>query len=131
MYCDDNESASWLLVDAGGLYTSCPQGDGQVGIFVKSVAGTAPPAGVPLISTNRSLYTNVQTTTVEVSGVSGTRLSGDQTQGQGSGSSQVEYDVKAGGRTYYVLAVVGGIAGTRTATAAQVDQFVQTFAFAV
>jgi hypothetical protein len=41
----------------------------------------------------------------------------------------VEYDVEAGGRTYYVLAVVGGIAGIKTATGAQVDQFVQTFAF--
>ncbi len=129
VYCDDNVSASWLLVDPSGLYTSFPQGDGQVGIFVESVAGTAPPAGFSLISTNRSLYSNVQTTTVEVNGVGGTRLSGDQTQGQGSGSSQVEYDVKAGGRTYYVLAVVGGIAGTRTATAAQVDRFAQTFAF--
>jgi hypothetical protein len=117
------------LIDSGGLYTSCPLGDGQVGIFVESVAGTAPPTGISLISTHRSLYSNVQTTTVEVNGVSGTRLSGDQTEGQGSGSSQVEYDVAAGGRTYYVLAIVGGIAGTKTATAAQVDEFVQTFAF--
>jgi hypothetical protein len=85
--------------------------------------------GLSLISTSKSLYSNVQTATVEVNGVSGTRLSGDQTEGQGSGSSQVEYDVEAGGRTYYVLAVVGGIAGIKTATAAQVDQFVQTFAF--
>jgi hypothetical protein len=128
VFCDD-VSASWLLVDSGGLYTSCPQGDGQVGIFVASVAGTAPPVGLSLISTSKSLYSNVQTATVEVNGVSGTRLSGDQTEGQGSGSSQVEYDVEAGGRTYYVLAVVGGIAGIKTAAAAQVDQFVQTFAF--
>ena len=128
VYCDD-VSASWLLVDSGGLYTSCPQGDGQVGIFVASVAGTAPPMGLSLISTSKSLYSNVQTATVEVNGVSGTRLAGDQTEGQGSGSSQVEYDVEAGGRTYYVLAVVGGIAGIKTAAAAQVDQFVQTFTF--
>jgi hypothetical protein len=129
VYCDDTVSASWLLVDAGGLYTSCPQGDGQVGIFVGSFAGTDPPAGLSLISTNRSLYSNVQATTVTVNGVSGTRLSGEQTEGQGFGSSQVEYDVRTGGRAYYVLAVVGGVAGTKTATAAQVDQFVQTFAF--
>jgi hypothetical protein len=41
----------------------------------------------------------------------------------------VEYDVAVGGRTYYVLAIVGGIAGIEMATAAQVDQLVQTFAF--
>ena len=68
-------------------------------------------------------------TTVQVNGVSGTRLSGDQTEGQGSGSSQLEYDVEANGRSYYVLAIVGGIAGTKTASVVQVDQFVQTFAF--
>jgi hypothetical protein len=117
------------LIDSGGLYTSCPLGDGQIGIFVESVAGTAPPAGISLISTNRSLYSNVQMTTVDVNGVSSTRLSGDQTEGMGSGSLQVEYDVAAGGRTYYILAIVGGVAGAKTATAAQVDQFVQTFAF--
>ena len=71
----------------------------------------------------------VQTSTVDVNGVSGTRLSGEQTAGMGFGSSQVEYDVAAGDRTYYVLAIVGGVAGAKTATVAQVDQFVQTFAF--
>jgi hypothetical protein len=116
------------LIESGGLYTSCPLGDGQIGIFVESVAGTAPPAGISLISTNRSLYSNVQMTTVDVNGVGGTRLSGDQTEGMGSGSLQVEYDVAAGGRTYYILAIVGGVAA-KTARAAQVDQFVQTFAF--
>ncbi len=127
VYCDDNAISSWLLVDSGGLYTSCPQGDGQVGIFVESVAGAAPPLGITLISTNPSLYGSVQITTVNVNGVSGRRVSGDQIHGQGSGTSQVEYDLETGGRTYYVLAIVGGIAGTRTATAAQVDQFVATF----
>jgi len=127
--CDDSASATWLLVDSGDLYTNCPQGDGQVGIFIESVAGTAPPVGLSLISTNRSLYSNVQTTRVTVNGFNGTRLSGEQTRGQGSGSSQVEYDVKAAGRTYHVLAVVGGVAMTKTATDAQVDQVVQTFAF--
>jgi hypothetical protein len=129
VYCDDGVSAPWLLVDSGGLYTGCPQGDGQVGIFVESVIGTDPPTGLSLISTSRSLYSNVHITTVQVNGVSGSRLSGDQTEGQGSGSSQLEYDVEASGRSYYVLAIVGGIAGTKTATAAQVDQFVQTLAF--
>lgn len=127
--CDDGVSAPWLLVDSGGLYTGCPQGDGQVGIFVESVIGTGPPTGLSLISTSRSLYSNVHITTVQVNGVSGTRLSGDQTEGQGSGSSQLEYDVEASGRSYYVLAIVGGIAGTKTASVVQVDQFVQTFAF--
>ena len=129
VYCDDGVSAPWLLVVSGGLYTGCPQGDGQVGIFVESVIGTGPPTGLSLISTSRSLYSDVHITTVQVNGVSGTRLSGDQTEGQGSGSSQLEYDVEASGRSYYVLAIVGGIAGTKTATAAQVDQFVQTLAF--
>jgi hypothetical protein len=128
--CDSSTGASWLLVDAGGLYGSCPQGDGQVGIFVESVAGTGPPAALSLISTNRTLYANVQTSSVTVNGVSGMRLSGDQTQGQGSGTSQVEYDVATAGRTWYVLAVVGGVGGTKTATPAQVDQFVQTFTLA-
>jgi hypothetical protein len=128
--CDGSPAASWLLVDAGGLYTTCPQGDGQVGIFVESVAGTESPAGLSLISAHRSLYSNVQATTVPVGGVSAMRLSGDQTAGQGSGSAQVEYDIATGGRTCYVLAVVGGVAGTTTATAAQVDQFVQTLTFA-
>lgn len=129
VYCDDASGASWLLVDSGGLYTSCPNGDGQIGIFVESVIGTAPPTGLSLISTNRSLYSNVQTTRATVNGVDGTRLSGDQTAGQGSGSSQVEYDVATNGRTYYVLADVGGISGARMATATEVDQFVQTLTF--
>ena len=89
--------------------------------------GAAPPLGITLISTNPSLYGSVQTTTINVNGVTGMRVAGDQTSGQGSGTSQLEYDLETGGRTYYVLAIVGGITGTRTATAAQVDQFVATF----
>jgi hypothetical protein len=126
--CDNRTDATWLLVDPVGRYPTCPLGDGQVGIFVESGTGTAPPTGFSLISTQKSLFSNVQTTRVTVNGIDGRRFSADQTAGQGSGSRQVEYDVATGGRTYYVLAIVE-ISGVRTATAAQVDQFVQTFTF--
>ena len=130
--CDSpNVNANWLLVDTtGASYHSCPQGDSPIGILVASAPGTAQPTGLSLISSSPGLYSNVKQTSVTVAGVTGTRFSADQTQGMGTGSSQVEYDFTTGGRTYSVLAVVGGVKGVTTATAAQVDQFVQTFTFA-
>jgi hypothetical protein len=124
----DQSSGTWLLIDPAARYSTCPQGDGIIGIFIASGAAGAQPSGLSLISTNPSLYSNTHQSMVTVDGVSGTRITGDQTAGQGSGSSQVEYDFTTGARTFNFLAIVSA-PGATTITAAQFDQFVQTVSF--
>ena len=124
----DQPTGNWLLIDTAARYTDCPQGDGMLGIFIASVAAGAQPNGLGLISTNPSLYSNVTRSMVTIDGVSGTRITGDQTTGQGSGTSQIEYDLTTGGRSYSFLALVS-VPGAVTATPSQFDQFMQTVSF--
>ena len=120
----------WAFIDPANP-TSCPQGDGFCCIFFRS-SDNGQTGGFSLISTSPGLYTGgVQQTSVTVDGVSGTRLSGIQTIGQGGGP-QVEYDFTTKGRTYNLFAYVGGSPSSLEAsapTAGLFDQIVQTVTF--
>jgi hypothetical protein len=73
----------------------------------------------------------VQRASVTVNGVTGTRLSGTQTVGQGGGP-QVEYDFTTQGRTYNLSAYVCGSPYSLEAAASSeslFDQVVQTVTF--
>jgi hypothetical protein len=66
-----------------------------------------------------------------VDGVTGTRLSGTQTIGQGGGP-QVEYDFTTKGRTYNLFAYVGGESDSLVASAPSAsvfDHIAQTVTF--
>ena len=87
---------------------------------------------ISTISSTPDLYAHgIQQTSVTVDGVSGTRLSGVQTEGQGGGP-QVEYDFTITGRTYDFFAYVGGSPSSLEAgapSASLFDQIVQTVTF--
>ncbi|MDQ6847010.1 MAG: hypothetical protein M3019_05430 [Candidatus Dormibacteraeota bacterium] len=84
--------------------SGCPT-DGAGGVLLAGPGVTANQSFSD-ISGNPSLYANVMRTAVTVDGVSGFRISANQTAGQGAGSSQVEYDFTAAGTRYTFLAYV-------------------------
>jgi hypothetical protein len=119
----------WVWVDATTA-TSCPQGDGLCCVFFRS-SDDGVTGGFSDISTNPGLYTGgITRSVVTVDGVTGTRLSGIQTVGQGGGP-QIEYDFTTDGRAYSLFAYVAGpdslIVGAPSASV--VDQMVQTVVF--
>lgn len=125
----------WVLIQPGVSPNTCPHGDGFCCVFL-AASDNGQTGGFSLISDHPALYSNVLRTAVTVNGVKGTRTSGTQTEGQGSGSPQiahqVEYDFTTGGRTYNFLANVGpadsGVA-TDAIAPPLFDQLVQTVTF--
>ncbi len=120
----------WAYIDPANP-VSCPQGDGLCCVFFRS-SDDGVTEGFSDISTNPSLYAGgITRTSVTVDGVTGTRLSGTQTEGQGGGP-QVEYDFTTDGRAYNLFAYVGGRPDSLIASAPSAgvfDQIVQTVVF--
>jgi len=120
----------WVFIDPANP-TSCPQGDGLCCVFLRS-SDNGQTGAFSLISTNPNLYPGgIQRDSVVVDGVTGARLYGIQTSGQGGGP-QVEYDFATHGRTYNFFADVGGHPDSLEAGAPSTnlfDQIVQTVIF--
>jgi hypothetical protein len=118
----------WVFIDPTNP-TSCPQGDGFCCVFLAS-SDNGQTGAFSLISDHRSLFSGIQQTSSTVNGVTGTRLSGTQTTGQGGGP-QVEYDFTTKGRTYNFLAIVSGPGAlvSSAPSASLFDQIVQTVTF--
>jgi len=120
----------WTYIDPANP-GSCPQGDGLCCVFFRS-SDDGVTAGFSDISTNPSLFTGgITRTDVTVDGVTGTRLSGTQTEGQGGGP-QVEYDFTTNGRAYSLFAYVGGESDSLIPSAPSAgvfDRMVQTVVF--
>jgi hypothetical protein len=120
----------WVFIDPTNR-ASCPQGDGFCCVFIRS-SDNGQTGAFSTISSNPALYAHgIQQTSVTVDGVTGTRLSGVQTEGQGGGP-QIEYDFTISGRTYDFFAYVGGSPSSLEAgapSAVLFDQIVQTVTF--
>jgi hypothetical protein len=120
----------WTYIDPANP-GSCRQGDGFCCVFFRS-SDDGVTQGFSDISSNPTLYAGgITRSVVTVDGVTGTRLSGTQTEGQGGGP-QVEYDFTKDGRAYNLFAYVGGQSDSLVASAPSVgvfDQMVQTVVF--
>jgi hypothetical protein len=120
----------WAFIDPTNP-SSCPQGDGQCCVFLRS-SDNGETGAMSLISDHTNLYPGgIERNSVTVDGVTGTRLSGIQTIGQGGGP-QVEYDFTTNGRTYNFFAYVGGSPTSLEPGAPSpslFDQIVQTVVF--
>lgn len=120
----------WVFIDPTNP-TSCPQGDGFCCVFF-SASDNGQTGASSSISADPGLYADgIQQTSVTVDGVTGTRLSGVQTEGQGGGP-QVEYDFTTMGRRYILFAYVSGSPSSLDASAPNTslfDQIVQTVMF--
>jgi hypothetical protein len=120
----------WVFIDPTNP-TSCPEGDGECCVFLRS-SDNGETGAMSLISTNPNLYGDgIQRSAVSVDGVTGTRLSGVQTEGQGGGP-QVEYDFTTLGRTYNFFAYLGGSSTSidpAAPNAALFDQIIHTVTF--
>jgi hypothetical protein len=95
----------WVFIHANLSGTGCPT-DGAGGVLLAG-PGVRPDQRFSAISSsNPSLYDHLTTSSVTVDGVVGSRIAATQVEGQGAGSSQVEYDFVRGSTRYVLLAYV-------------------------
>lgn len=128
---------TWVPQECGWVFLWGPVTDGDnnhcptdgAGGIILAASDNGQQGSLSSISSNPQLYSNVQRSSVMVDEVTGTRIAADQSHGQGSGSSQVEYDFTSGPRSFTFLAYVKWAGYQPGHITQQFDQLVQTVMF--